>query len=194
MGAGEATSVDEGKPCSAHGQAVSAKKPRRAGRYFGGIAPGNPCCVGSPATALCAASRPRRSSERDLARQYPLHVEGQARFDRRHGVDALDPAQLPGSQGGNRSRAGRMKLVRFLQKLSHETCTIELKNGTVVHGTVMGASIPRRPPALRRRFAVARTVDPGVSATGEIARFLPRHLASTLTPDPPAPSPPQAWT
>jgi len=69
-----------------------------------------------------------------------------------------------------------MKLVRFLQKLSHETCTIELKNGTVVHGTVMGASLPRRPPASRRLFAVARTVDPGVSATGEIARFLPRHL------------------
>jgi hypothetical protein len=34
-----------------------------------------------------------------------------------------------------------MKLVRFLQKLSHETCTIELKNGTVVHGTVMGTRV-----------------------------------------------------
>mmetsp|Transcript_2536 Transcript_2536/g.3584 ORF Transcript_2536/g.3584 Transcript_2536/m.3584 type:complete len:123 (-) Transcript_2536:345-713(-) len=31
-----------------------------------------------------------------------------------------------------------MKLVRFLQKLNRETVTIELKNGTVVTGTVVG--------------------------------------------------------
>jgi|TARA_B110000003_G_C16646962_1_gene532495 small nuclear ribonucleoprotein (snRNP)-like protein len=32
-----------------------------------------------------------------------------------------------------------MKLVRFLQKLSNESVTIELKNGTTAHGTIMGA-------------------------------------------------------
>lgn len=34
-----------------------------------------------------------------------------------------------------------MKLVRFLMRLTNETVTVELKNGTVVQGTVAGVDV-----------------------------------------------------
>ncbi|KAM0564473.1 hypothetical protein ACHAPJ_000687 [Fusarium lateritium] len=41
-----------------------------------------------------------------------------------------------------------MKLVRFLMKCANETVTIELKNGTIVHGTISSVS-PQMNTALR---------------------------------------------
>ncbi|KAK1758230.1 hypothetical protein QBC47DRAFT_373991 [Echria macrotheca] len=41
-----------------------------------------------------------------------------------------------------------MKLVRFLMKLANETVTIELKNGSVIHGTITSVS-PQMNTALR---------------------------------------------
>lgn len=38
----------------------------------------------------------------------------------------------------NEQHTREMKLVKFLQKLNREQVTIELKNGTVIQGTVVG--------------------------------------------------------
>ena len=48
---------------------------------------------------------------------------------------------VKGQQGAQALAAGAaatMKLVRFLMKLTNETVTIEMKNGSVVTGTIVG--------------------------------------------------------
>ncbi|OBT90088.1 hypothetical protein VE02_02503 [Pseudogymnoascus sp. 03VT05] len=52
-----------------------------------------------------------------------------------------------------------MKLVRFLMKCANETVTIELKNGTIVHGTITSVS-PQMNTALRTVKMTARGRDP----------------------------------
>ncbi|ELR10343.1 hypothetical protein GMDG_04725 [Pseudogymnoascus destructans 20631-21] len=52
-----------------------------------------------------------------------------------------------------------MKLVRFLMKCANETVTIELKNGTIIHGTITSVS-PQMNTALRTVKMTARGRDP----------------------------------
>ncbi|CAM1506649.1 Fc.00g062900.m01.CDS01 [Cosmosporella sp. VM-42] len=52
-----------------------------------------------------------------------------------------------------------MKLVRFLMKCANETVTIELKNGTIVHGTISSVS-PQMNTALRTVKMTPRGQDP----------------------------------
>lgn len=49
-----------------------------------------------------------------------------------------------------------MKLVRFLMKLSRETVTVELKNGTVVHGTMAGCD-----PAMNTHLKAVKVTQKG---------------------------------
>ncbi|KAF4981067.1 hypothetical protein FZEAL_3043 [Fusarium zealandicum] len=52
-----------------------------------------------------------------------------------------------------------MKLVRFLMKCANETVTIELKNGTIVHGTISSVS-PQMNTALRTVKMTAKGQEP----------------------------------
>ncbi|XXG94723.1 SMK killer toxin resistance protein [Hypoxylon texense] len=52
-----------------------------------------------------------------------------------------------------------MKLVRFLMKCANETVTVELKNGTIVHGTITSVS-PLMNTALRTVKMTPRGQDP----------------------------------
>ncbi|KIJ12199.1 hypothetical protein PAXINDRAFT_171315 [Paxillus involutus ATCC 200175] len=52
-----------------------------------------------------------------------------------------------------------MKLVRFLMKLNNETITIELKNGSVVHGTITGVDMQMN-THLKTVKMTARNRDP----------------------------------
>ncbi|KAF6228153.1 hypothetical protein HO133_007883 [Letharia lupina] len=52
-----------------------------------------------------------------------------------------------------------MKLVRFLMKCANETVTIELKNGTILHGTITSVS-PQMNTALRAVKMTPKGRDP----------------------------------
>jgi hypothetical protein len=75
-----------------------------------------------------------RRTRRRASPRAPTRAPENARLERAH-------AHARGRRRARAARARRvaMKLVRFLQKLSNESVTIELKNGTTAHGTIMGA-------------------------------------------------------
>ncbi|KAJ5136546.1 small nuclear ribonucleoprotein Sm D1 [Penicillium atrosanguineum] len=52
-----------------------------------------------------------------------------------------------------------MKLVRFLMKCANETVTIELKNGTILHGTITSVS-PQMNTSLRTVKMTPKGRDP----------------------------------
>ena len=96
-----------------------------------------------------------------------------------------------------------MKLVRFLMKLSGETVTVELKNGSVATGTVSGVDIAMNTHLKKVKFAAAggastKHLD-ALSVRGNNIRFviLPDslNLEQLLVDDSPKQRPPKnAWS
>ncbi|PNY27279.1 Small nuclear ribonucleoprotein Sm D1 [Tolypocladium capitatum] len=68
-----------------------------------------------------------------------------------------------------------MKLVRFLMKCANETVTIELKNGTIVHGTIASVS-PQMNTALRTVKMTAKGQNPVSLDTMNIRGSTIRYL------------------
>jgi small nuclear ribonucleoprotein D1 len=53
-----------------------------------------------------------------------------------------------------------MKLVRFLMKLKNETVTIELKNGTIVVGSINGVDIKMNAFLQNVKITIKGTITP----------------------------------
>ncbi|PVU94542.1 hypothetical protein BB561_002489 [Smittium simulii] len=68
-----------------------------------------------------------------------------------------------------------MKLVRFLMKLSNESVTIELKNNTIISGTITGVDMSMNTHLKKVRMSV-RNKDPtnldSISIRGNTIRFI----------------------
>jgi len=67
-----------------------------------------------------------------------------------------------------------MKLVRFLMKTANETVTVEMKNGTIVHGTVVSVT-PSMNTTLRSVKMTIKNQDPQSLETMTIRGNLIRY-------------------
>ena len=74
-----------------------------------------------------------------------------------------------------------MKLVKFLMKMKNETVKVELKNGTIIYGTITGVDIKMNMHFKLVRVTVKRrptVTKPHFSIRGNNIRYvvLPDHL------------------